>query len=492
MPFITNGRILRSGPNGAPTEITVEPGDEVAILQEDQGWVQIRLVGSPVNGWVQENAIATQSPVPAEVAVNESMFFRQCWLDGLSSNVFPHYLAGVAKLRSNIVNDTQNGQIGVFRFLESEWNACRADVALKFTDLDARDVEDWDFQCPMYAAVTARDFEAVKAALGRSPSALELYLAQLIGPKAAGEAVQAPDATIGVDLSKVADAALPAGGLTRDQIMARYAKYLLDPGPPPAPVKGSVALDRIATDLQAAFDAVKAGIAAAGTDVLGAAPDGTELLGDAKTPLPGGAVQVNPAGPGPTGITGAGGPLGRLVAAHESGRASYQAFNRGNAGDSSSNRMDFSVMTLAQIRTLQALPSGNPNRLFAVGKYQIIPSTMRDAIEKLGLGIDRLLTNDLQEALFRNYLIAIKRPQVKSFITGSGSSLGDAQLALAMEFASFADPRTGGSYYGGAGGNRASVTAAQAAAALNAERATYQADLAAGMTAANAWNAMSA
>jgi hypothetical protein len=493
MPFMTNGRILRNGPNGALTEITVEPGDEVVILQEDQAWIQIRLAGSPVTGWVQKNAVADTSPVPAEaLAIDESMFFRQCWLDGLSSDVFPHYLAGVAKLRSGIKNDTdtQSNEIGVFRFLQSEWNACRADAALKLTDLDARDIKDWDFQCTMFAAIAARDFNALKGVLGRPPSALELYLAQLIGPSAAGEAVKAPTATIGVDLGKVADTALPLGGLTRDQIMARYAKYLLDAGQPPPSVIGSVALDRLATDLQAALNAVKDGVIAAGLEVLGAAPNDTELVGDAKTPLSGGAAGADPAGPGPQGLTGAGGPLGRLVAAHESGRQGYQAFNRGNAGDS--GRIDFSIMTLAEIRAQQALPGGDPNRLFAVGKYQIIPSTMRDAIAKLGLGVDRKLTNDLHEALFRNYLIAIKRPQVKSFITGGGSTLGDAQLALALEFASFADPHTGKSHYGGSGGNRASVTIAQAAVALNAEQATYQADLAADMTPDKAWNALSA
>ena len=203
MPFMTNGRILRAGPNGALTEITVEPGDEVAILQEDQAWIQIRLAGSPVTGWVQKNAVADTSPVPAEaLAIDEPMFFRQCWLDGLSSDVFPHYLAGVAKLRSNIKNDKEGDQIGVFRFLQSEWDACRADAGLKLTDLDARDIKDWDFQCTMFAAIAARNFNALKGALGRSPSALELYLAQLIGPKAVSEAVQAPGATIGVDWAK--------------------------------------------------------------------------------------------------------------------------------------------------------------------------------------------------------------------------------------------------------------------------------------------------
>jgi hypothetical protein len=153
--------------------------------------------------------------------------------------------------------------------------------------------------------------------------------------------------------------------------------------------------------------------------------------------------------------------------------------------------MNFSVMTLAAIRSLQAKPRSDPNRLFAVGKYQIIPSTMRDAITRLGLSVDRMLTNDLQETLFRDYLIAIKRPQVKSFITGGGSTLGDAQLALALEFASFADPHTGRSHYGGSGGNRSSVTIAQAAVALKAEQTAYQ-SLVAGMTPDKAWNALSA
>jgi hypothetical protein len=94
--------------------------------------------------------------------------------------------------------------------------------------------------------------------------------------------------------------------------------------------------------------------------------------------------------------------------------------------------------------------------------------------------------------LFRNYLIAIKRPQVKSFITGQGATLADAQLALAREFASFPDPSTGLSVYGGVGGNRASVTVAQSASALTTEHASYSAKIAAGVAANQAWIALSA
>ena len=196
---------------------------------------------------------------------------------------------------------------------------------------------------------------------------------------------------------------------------------------------------------------------------------------------------------GPQGIPGTGGVLGKLVAAHESGSAGYNAFNRGNAGDSAGQTMNFASMTLAQITQLQALPARDPNHLLAVGKYQIIPSTMLDAIAKLGLTLDTKLTPDLQEAMFRNYLIAIKRPQVKSFITGQGGvTLADAQLALAREFASFPDPSTGLSVYGGVGHNRATVTVAQSASALTTEHASYSAKIAAGVAANQAWIALSA
>jgi hypothetical protein len=149
-------------------------------------------------------------------------------------------------------------------------------------------------------------------------------------------------------------------------------------------------------------------------------------------------------------------------------------------------------MTLAQVRAQQALPRGNANSLFAVGKYQIIPSTMKDAIAKLGLDPNRMLTPDLQEFLFRNYLVGIKRPQVKSFITGAGTTLKAAQLALALEFASVADPNTGKSHYGGSSGNRASITTTQTAMALNAEQAKFQQNVASGMSSSNAWTTLSA
>jgi hypothetical protein len=123
----------------------------------------------------------------------------------------------------------------------------------------------------------------------------------------------------------------------------------------------------------------------------------------------------------------------------------------------------------------QALPAGNANRLFAVGKYQLIPSTMRSAVATLALNTQSALTHSVQEAFFRKYLVAVKRPQMKAFITGTGGSMGSAQMSLALEFASVARPDTGRSNYEGVGGNEASISAAETANRPNTGSTAYPA-----------------
>jgi hypothetical protein len=187
------------------------------------------------------------------------------------------------------------------------------------------------------------------------------------------------------------------------------------------------------------------------------------------------------------GISGAGGSVGRTISSGEGG---YGSYNRGVAGDSR-GKIDFSKMTIGEVMQRQALRRGDPNRLFAVGKYQVIPGTMREAVRSMGIDPNSKLTPELQERIFRDYLIDEKRPQIKSYITGQSGNLGAAQLAAAQEFASVADPRTGRSVYGGTGGNRASISAQKMGGAMEAERAQYQKNLAAGMSPDEAWLALS-
>jgi len=192
--------------------------------------------------------------------------------------------------------------------------------------------------------------------------------------------------------------------------------------------------------------------------------------------------------PSSTITAGNGGPLGHLIGKAESDN-DYRAFNRGRAGDSP-GKFDFSQMTLGEIMQQQSLPRDDPNRFFAVGKYQLIPITMQAAVDALGLSHDQKLTDALQEHLFRNYLISRKRPAIKQYVTKLSGDIEAAQMALAREFASVASPETGLSLYGGQGGNAASVSAAQTAEALQQERSLYE-KLLPGKSADEAWNALS-
>jgi hypothetical protein len=116
---------------------------------------------------------------------------------------------------------------------------------------------------------------------------------------------------------------------------------------------------------------------------------------------------------------------------------------------------------------------------------------MKGAVAALGIAMNQTFGPMPQEQVFRNYLIADKRPSVKKYITGQTNNLLGAQFALALEFASVADPNTGRSHYGGSGGNRASISSAETATALNDERVQYKENLDEGMSPANAWNALS-
>jgi hypothetical protein len=114
---------------------------------------------------------------------------------------------------------------------------------------------------------------------------------------------------------------------------------------------------------------------------------------------------------------------------------------------------------------------------------------MKSANAVLGI-IDQKFAPKVQENCFRNYLVSVKRPQVKNYIT-AGGDLAKAQMALAQEFASIGRPDTGRSYYGGTAGNKASVSPGEIAAALNQERSSYQTKIAGGSTPSQAWNALS-
>jgi len=160
----------------------------------------------------------------------------------------------------------------------------------------------------------------------------------------------------------------------------------------------------------------------------------------------------------------------------EKGEGGYEASNRGtikNAiiGSTTSterNGKALTEMTIGEIREKQAITdANNPERLFAVGRFQVIPSTLEMAISSLELSDDTIFNENTQNKIGM-YLVSEKRPNVGRYLKGVGNiSQNTAMLELAKEFASMPVPydmtvkrkgkdvkiKKGDSYYGS--GNKA-------------------------------------
>ncbi len=186
-------------------------------------------------------------------------------------------------------------------------------------------------------------------------------------------------------------------------------------------------------------------------------------------------------------------PLGDLISRGEGG---YNSYNRGTQYGHivpANQHFDFSQMTLDELARRQSLPISDPGKVFAVGKYQIIPPTMHGAVERLHLDTNERYTPEIQERIFADYLIRDKRPDIYSYIIGQPSaSLHAAQKAASQEWASIDDPDTLGRPYGeyAKHGNHSSIRAAHVADALNQMREQYQRDLNRGLSSAEAWKSV--
>ena len=185
-------------------------------------------------------------------------------------------------------------------------------------------------------------------------------------------------------------------------------------------------------------------------------------------------------------VAGVGTTLGisKAIAQGESANASYNAANKGTKNNKIvgvKGPINLEDMTIAEIMRRQSIKWGSSNedeKLFAVGKYQMIPSTLSDAVKTLNLDTSQKFTGDLQEKLFEEYLISQKRPAITNYLnspTDDPDLLYKALKALSLEWASIADPDIPGgktSHYGS--GNKASLSVEQMTILLKQDRLQLQ------------------
>ena len=207
----------------------------------------------------------------------------------------------------------------------------------------------------------------------------------------------------------------------------------------------------------------------------------------------------------PTPGTAGDNPLAENIAMYESGKGGYNAYNRGTSGNATigavmggskgevymdtmtGEPMDFSKMTIEEFYKRSKMPF--PNTIFTVGKYQVIPSTMREAVASIGLDPKTtFLDEGTQELIYNKWLVGGKRINVQKYLAGQSENINLAVLDLAMEFASVGVPydiraksmfdgtlptnnlKRGDSFYAGVGGNVAHNHPDNVAAALNQQR----------------------
>ncbi|TJZ75579.1 mannosyl-glycoprotein endo-beta-N-acetylglucosamidase [Chitiniphilus eburneus] len=154
--------------------------------------------------------------------------------------------------------------------------------------------------------------------------------------------------------------------------------------------------------------------------------------------------------------------FGTLIA---KGEGDYNSVNRGKSGGYRSGTEDLERMTLAQV--MQAQKEGKFN---AAGRYQVIGSTLAEAVKTMKLQGGEKFDRSLQDRIFSEYLVGHKRRAIADYLSGKSENLEAAIRAAAMEWASVADPHTGKSYYDGMANNRASISADQMAQALKNSR----------------------
>jgi hypothetical protein len=112
------------------------------------------------------------------MAIPRSNFAEECVHQGVRFGVHPHYLVGVAQLRSGISDASDGDRIGPFRLTQAEWNANSFDETFDISDFEPGDINDPNMQCCIYALMTLRAQNGCLARLGRLPDAVELYQEQ--------------------------------------------------------------------------------------------------------------------------------------------------------------------------------------------------------------------------------------------------------------------------------------------------------------------------
>lgn len=109
----------------------------------------------------------------------------------------------------------------------------------------------------------------------------------------------------------------------------------------------------------------------------------------------------------------------------------YSAYNVTKTGRSVPHyNTNLTKMTISEVIDAQ-----RERNMFATGRFQIIPETLKSAVAALNLDTSKLYDAAMQDQIFEQFLIKLKRPAFINYLEGDGSA-EDAIYEWAKEFAS--------------------------------------------------------
>ncbi len=147
-------------------------------------------------------------------------------------------------------------------------------------------------------------------------------------------------------------------------------------------------------------------------------------------------------------------------------------------------KKDLSSYTLEEIIEFQSNPRNATGQLWAVGRYQIIPTTFKELVKRLNLPLETKFSKEVQDKM--GYSLLTQRSTIKNYIQGISPDTTEnkqrAALSVAQIWSSVGVPYPvqgskkyvdkNESYYSG-GGDKASVTTEDAQKALTVLRKSH-------------------
>lgn len=163
-------------------------------------------------------------------------------------------------------------------------------------------------------------------------------------------------------------------------------------------------------------------------------------------------------------------PLADLLAR---GEGDYDSVNRGYAGDTPQGLSALVDKPSEQLTVGEVINLQRRWVIYAVGRYQFIPVTLRFAVAMSRVKTTDKWTQETQDRLMAA-LVLYKRPAIGAYLRGDHNYIGWALDELAREWASV-EYRYGRGYYDHVGGNRAHITRKQAWEILQTIKQNWQA-----------------